>query len=226
MKKILWVLSLAILSFSCEEEVIIEELTCVQQKVEEFLAEPPNAENKIYTFTYEGETVVYIPARCCDIPSEVYDLDCNFICSPDGGITGNGDGNCPNFFEKATNEELVWEDTRTCQYTAMVDDQKNDSAPEEYSSILNARIDGDCLYVEFGASGCSGNSWTWELIGNHEIAESFPVQRSIKFSLNNNENCAAYFEKEVGFDITQLQLTEYDIIKLNLANYGQLTYEY
>jgi hypothetical protein len=226
MKRTLWILSFAVLAFSCEEEVIVEELTCVQQKVEDFFDAPPNSENKIYTFTFDGETVVYIPARCCDIPSEVYDLDCNFVCSPDGGITGSGDGNCPNFFEEATNEELIWEDARACQYAATVDDQKYDSAPEDYGSILDARIETDCLFIEFGASGCSGDSWTWELIGSHDIAESYPVQRSIKLSFVNNESCAAYFEKEVGFDISELQLDEYDIIKLNLKNYGQLTYEY
>ena len=44
--------------------------------------------------------------------STLYDENCNKICSPDGGIAGNGDGLCPDFFTNRTNERLIWEDKR------------------------------------------------------------------------------------------------------------------
>jgi hypothetical protein len=34
------------------------------------------------------------------------------ICQPDGGITGKGDGKCPDFDKNKTNEKLVWQDPR------------------------------------------------------------------------------------------------------------------
>lgn len=45
---------------------------------------------------YNGKIAYYIPSRCCDIPSELYDESGNIICHPNGGFTG-GDGKCPSF---------------------------------------------------------------------------------------------------------------------------------
>ena len=47
-----------------------------------------------------------------DIPSMVYDSKGIVICHPDGGISGKGDMKCPDFFEKRTNEKLIWKDAR------------------------------------------------------------------------------------------------------------------
>jgi hypothetical protein len=45
---------------------------------------------------YNGEIAYYIPLRCCDIPSELYDQNGKIICHPNGGFTG-GDGKCQSF---------------------------------------------------------------------------------------------------------------------------------
>jgi hypothetical protein len=45
---------------------------------------------------YNGKIAYYVPPRCCDIPSELYDEGGNLICYPDGGFAG-GDGKCPSF---------------------------------------------------------------------------------------------------------------------------------
>ncbi|HNX21957.1 MAG TPA: hypothetical protein PKG88_06295 [Bacteroidales bacterium] len=66
----------------------------------------------IWQYEYNGETVYYIPARCCDFYSELYDQHCNLICHPDGGMSGNGDGICTDFFDTRTNEKLIWRDDR------------------------------------------------------------------------------------------------------------------
>ncbi len=67
----------------------------------------------IWKYEYNGQTVYYVPAHCCDIPSSVYDAAGNEICEPDGGLTGKGDGKCPDFFDKRSNEQLIWKDSRT-----------------------------------------------------------------------------------------------------------------
>lgn len=101
------------------------------------------------------------------------------------------------------------------------------SAPEQYGTIIDASIEGNVLTVEFGASGCSGDSWVWRLYDANEILESYPVQRNLKFSLENSELCQAYFTREVSFDISALRLNEYDTVLLNLRNYDdQLVYAY
>lgn len=73
------------------------------------LANPPA---KVYRYNYQDQEVYYVTGRCCDIPSKLFDVDGKLLCEPDGGITGKGDGRCPDFFETRTNETLIWEDKR------------------------------------------------------------------------------------------------------------------
>lgn len=67
---------------------------------------------KIFSYQYKGQTVYYIPPRCCDIPSTLFDANCTILCAPDGGISGGGDGKCADFFTARTAEKLIWQDTR------------------------------------------------------------------------------------------------------------------
>lgn len=86
---------------------------CVITKIREISKEDVwNPPAKIYSYVYEGKTVYFIPQHCCDIPSQLFDSDCNLICNPDGGFTGRGDGHCADFFATRTDEKLLWEDTR------------------------------------------------------------------------------------------------------------------
>ena len=73
------------------------------------VANPPAS---IARYEYRGETVYYLPARCCDIWSTVYRADGTVMCHPDGGITGRGDGQCPSFLAERTKEQIVWRDPR------------------------------------------------------------------------------------------------------------------
>jgi hypothetical protein len=73
---------------------------------------PANPPAKVYRYFYNDQEVYYLTSRCCDIPSKVYDVDGKLLCEPDGGITGKGDGRCPDFAETRTNETLIWEDKR------------------------------------------------------------------------------------------------------------------
>jgi len=67
----------------------------------------------ISSFRYRGQTVYYVPAfPCCDQLSILYDADGALLCSPDGGITGRGDGRCPDFFATRSEETRVWRDAR------------------------------------------------------------------------------------------------------------------
>lgn len=86
---------------------------CIQNEIETLKSEPVrNPAAKVWQYQYNGKTVYYIPAYCCDIPSVLLDEDCNVICQPNGGIGGGGDGKCNDFFDKRTNEVLIWADPR------------------------------------------------------------------------------------------------------------------
>lgn len=105
MKNIFILLSLFILNASaCKLQKDVEKNAetvpeCIQEMITEIssqkVANPPI---HIYRYTYNGQTVYYMTSKCCDIPSNLYDENCNRICSPDGGITGKGDMKCLDFF--------------------------------------------------------------------------------------------------------------------------------
>ncbi|MFC6195967.1 DUF6970 domain-containing protein [Dyadobacter subterraneus] len=57
-------------------------------------------------------TLYFIPPSCCDVFSELLDENYNLLCSPDGGITGGGDGKCLDFVKKASNQKLIWNDEK------------------------------------------------------------------------------------------------------------------
>lgn len=86
---------------------------CINSQIDSFKAIPvKNPPVEIYQYTYNGNTCYYITSYCCDIPSLLIDENCNIICHPDGGLTGNGDGKCTDFFANRTGEVLIWKDTR------------------------------------------------------------------------------------------------------------------
>ncbi|HLP79380.1 MAG TPA: hypothetical protein VK158_01990 [Acidobacteriota bacterium] len=49
---------------------------------------------------YNDQPVYYARSQCCDRLDFLYDQSGNAICSPSGGITGTGDGKCPDYFTK------------------------------------------------------------------------------------------------------------------------------
>jgi len=66
----------------------------------------------IARYDYRSQVVYYLPPRCCDIWSNLYDSAGAIICHPDGGFSGAGDGRCPDFFVQRANEKIVWRDPR------------------------------------------------------------------------------------------------------------------
>lgn len=66
----------------------------------------------IARYDYRGQVVYYLPARCCDIPSNVYSAGGTIICHADGGFSGGGDGRCSDFLSARKNEKIIWRDPR------------------------------------------------------------------------------------------------------------------
>lgn len=73
------------------------------------VANPPAA---VWQYRYRGQDVFYVPPSCCDVPSQVYTADGAPLCQPDGGFSGRGDGQCPDFAAARSDERLVWRDGR------------------------------------------------------------------------------------------------------------------
>ena len=85
----------------------------LQARIAAVLAERKrNPITRILRYQYGGKTVYYQSAPCCDQFSQVFDTRGTLLCNPDGGITGKGDGKCPDFEKNKSNEKLVWQDPR------------------------------------------------------------------------------------------------------------------
>jgi hypothetical protein len=81
--------------------------------IDELEGEPATGSfRSIARYVYEGQTVYFQIPRCCDIFSNLYDAEGNIIAHPDGGITGQGDGRAPDFFEERASGRVIWADTR------------------------------------------------------------------------------------------------------------------
>jgi hypothetical protein len=85
----------------------------VEQLIARQLAQPKkNPPGSLWHYTYRGQSVYYVPPSCCDVESELHAGDGTVLCRPDGGMTGRGDGKCPDFFEVRTDEKRLWADPR------------------------------------------------------------------------------------------------------------------
>lgn len=122
MKNILLVIFIAICSCSSSQKNADDTVdtttdasipACIKKLITQFKAEEvQNPPRKIYSYQYNGNTVYYVTAPCCDFFTDLYDNKCNLIAHPDGGITGKGDGKAADFLKNRSNEKLIWEDKR------------------------------------------------------------------------------------------------------------------
>ena len=114
MKNILTFLIAEIFTFiSCEKtDINIDAPMCIKDKIEVIMAaKVNNPPTQIWKWEADGEIYYYITSNCCDQYNNLFNGKCELVCAPDGGITGNGDGNCPIFTHKIV-KIFIWEDKR------------------------------------------------------------------------------------------------------------------
>ena len=112
MKKILLVL-LFPFTLSCEKDCLSGLPSCVEEWID--VVKKDNSWTtpaEVNEYRYNGKTVYLLTANCCDQYNTLIDENCNYICAPSGGLSGKGDGKCPDFFEEAEHVRLVWKDPR------------------------------------------------------------------------------------------------------------------
>jgi hypothetical protein len=105
--------ALPVLIAGCKHEAADDRPPFIDSLIEQFEASPvKNPPGSIWRYRYGDRVVYYVPPSCCDIPGQLYDSNGEFICAPDGGITGRGDGKCPDFFSVRADELRIWIDDR------------------------------------------------------------------------------------------------------------------
>ena len=104
MKKALpWMIVLSLLS--CDRMDTTKEVfpSCFQS-----IIKGSNSPLEIWSYQYNNQIVYLAMGDCCDQYDQVYTSDCSLLCAPSGGLTGKGDGKCPDFYDKATKGVLIW----------------------------------------------------------------------------------------------------------------------
>jgi hypothetical protein len=85
---------------------------CVKIKIRKIKREEVrNPPAIVWEWKVNGKTYYYITSDCCDQFNYLYDDNCKEVCAPDGGFSGEGDGNCPEF-NGQVEKTLIWEDGR------------------------------------------------------------------------------------------------------------------
>jgi hypothetical protein len=116
-------------------------------------------------------------------------------------------------------------DRLSCNQGVIISPEEYENAPNDPFSITEITISGDCLNIKFSTSGCDGNTWIVKLIDSGNVAESYPCQRILRLSLDNKEECLAVPEKEISFDISDLQIVGNDKVILHVSG-QEILYEY
>jgi hypothetical protein len=131
------------------------------------------------------------------------------------------------FFSCNNDDDNGNTNAENCDFDILINADLYENAPNDQLSIIDLEINGNCLQITFSASGCNGNTWEVKLIDSEQIMESLPVQRNLRLSLENNEDCTAVPTKTLTFDISELQILDDNQINLNITNSGdQILYEY
>ncbi|NLR93695.1 hypothetical protein [Flammeovirga agarivorans] len=93
------------------------------------------------------------------------------------------------------------------------------------SKVDSAYIINDTLHLIFSNSGCSGDSWVFYVVDAGLIMESYPPQRSLKFVLENSEQCEAYITRETKIDLKPIKDETFPVV-LHLDGWNKsLMYE-
>ncbi len=110
-KLLLGVLVLLSLLSCVKLELEVELPTCMKKKIIKLMQKSDKelAASEVWLWKTAEKDYYYFRflKNCDDCFHNLYDDQCNFVCAPDGGITGAGDGQCPEFdgIEETT---LIW----------------------------------------------------------------------------------------------------------------------
>jgi len=106
-------IGLVFLNTGCENSnLTIDAPNCIENEIKKIKNEAVrNPPAQVWQWEADGQIYYYITSDCCDQYNYLYTNNCDIICAPDGGITGLGDRNCPNFIG-LIKKTLLWKDNR------------------------------------------------------------------------------------------------------------------
>lgn len=92
---------------SCDKKVEIDPSLNVPSCIETKVKNDKEKIRELWKYSTSESVYYYFLSECCDAYNYLYDSQCNKICALDGGLSGKGDGKCPQF-PKEIEKTLVW----------------------------------------------------------------------------------------------------------------------
>jgi hypothetical protein len=93
--------------------------------------------------------------------------------------------------------------------------------------ISNVILNGNCLEITIGSSGCNAEQWQMNLYSTDAFYTVYPLQRAVKVELINNQACLAVFQKTKSFDLTPFRIEGQNQTTLNIEGWNeQIIYYY
>jgi PKD repeat protein len=198
-----------------EEVVACDSTTWLNDLIAKFKNDlNSNPLHSIYQYDYQGKTVFYVPPQCCDQYSTLYDACGNVMCAPDGGITGTGDGTCPDFFSARQNETVIFKQIgciAKLSVTPTVQEVSSETGTTSFDVSTNecpidwAATENDSwLTIDSGASGTNSGTITVNHATNSDDART----GEITVTADDAENSPQTVEvKQAADEICQAKLS-------------------
>lgn len=93
--------------------------------------------------------------------------------------------------------------------------------------VSDVQLNGNCLEITIGSSGCDPDLWELNLYNTDAFYDIYPLQRSVKIELINDQICLAFFQKTISFNLIPFQLEIQNELPLNIEGWNeQIIYEY
>jgi len=178
------------------------------------------------TYSIKNDTIIF--------RDELIRCDATPVCDPIliGKYHYAFDGKRLKLFNGRYIFDLELVDTGGCDQNVIISAAEYENSPNHPVSVIETRIEGNCLKIKIGASGCSGMNWIVKLIDSGDIEYSnitlyppSPPKRTLRLSLKDIGVCAAWFTNEISFNIEDLQIPRISKVLLDISG-KSILYEY
>ncbi|WP_163377983.1 hypothetical protein [Cyclobacterium sp. SYSU L10401] len=131
-------------------------------------------------------------------------------------------------FNSCSKDEDILPDGITCDAVGeVVPEAAYNGVITSNYNVTNIELNGDCLEVTIGSSGCDPESWEMGLFGVDAFYTVFPLQRAVKIQLANNQLCAGFFHKTLSFDLTPFRIDGQNQVPIYIEAWDErIVYEY
>jgi len=118
-----------------------------------------------------------------------------------------------------------WNDNNqpSCDQNVIVCETEYENTPNYPISIIDMKIEGNCLKIKFGASGCDLRNV--KLIAGYLSRGGGNPFWTLKIFFDNPGLCALWITKEMSFNIEDLQIQGRNSVTLNISD-NSILYEY